>query len=33
MKHTKKLLSLLLVNGVYKKQRRLLHDQGPSAAK
>lgn len=27
------LLSLLLVNGVYKKQRRLLHDQGPSAAK
>lgn len=27
------LLSLLLVNGVYKKRRRLLHDQGPSAAK
>lgn len=27
------LLSLLLVNGVYKKQRRLLHDQGSSAAK
>lgn len=27
------LLSLLLVNGVYKKQRRLLHDQEPSAAK
>lgn len=27
------LLSLLLVNGVYKKQRRLLHDQGPFAAK
>lgn len=24
------LLSLLLVNGIYKKQRRLLHDQGPS---
>lgn len=27
------LLSLLLVNGVYKKRRRLLHDQEPSAAK
>lgn len=27
------LLLLLLVNGAYKKQRRLLHDQGPSAAK